>query len=133
MSDVALDPDRMEHRLRCLEAENGALRERIATLEILTGMDYRAPADLDLEPALERLLGVLLAHDRVPMKGLVQVCRRQGPYDEPSPRVVHVQISKLRRALERYDIEIDTLHGYGYAIPAFMKAHFDTVFGEART
>lgn len=130
MNDFTPDPDRISHRLRCLEAENAALRERIAILETLTGMDYRAPAVLGLEPALERILGVLLAHERVPLKSLVQAARRQGPYDEPTDRVVHVQIHKLRRALEPYGIGIDTLHSYGYAIPAFMKDRFDSAFGK---
>ncbi len=117
-----------------LEAENDELRERCRMLEEMVGMRIDAPVLLGLTGQEAALFGMLLKRDIVTkeaaMTGLYGT--RTGGGGDVQIKIVDVFICKLRKKLRRFDIEVETVWGRGYAMPATSRAIAQDLLTHAR-
>ena len=97
--------------------ENERLRERIAELERLLGMEFDAPPQLSLTTAEARVLGVLTQKGFATKDALMSALYWNRPDgDMPEIKIVDVFICKLRKKLTRFDLPIETVRGQGYRL-----------------
>ena len=106
-------------RCTVLEAENDELRERIIQLErALTAGYDRLPVG-GLTPTEAAVLAAIAASEagatKVRIFEAVYAMRHDG--EAPEMKIVDVYVCKIRRKLRAYDIEIDTVWGWGYRMP----------------
>jgi len=96
------------------------LREEIRQLRAeLYGHQWEPPRELDLTFAQKAVLRALIRWDRVlPLWFLFNATRLvPGSHgDEIDPKVLQVQMSKMRRKLRPFGLEIETAHGEGYVL-----------------
>lgn len=119
-------------RLEVVEAENEMLRERIAQLETLLCGDAAPPIQLGLTPSEGLVLGLLMQRDVATKDAVMAVLYRNRGRDEAEIKIVDVFICKMRRKLKPCEIEIKTLWGTGYALPAASKAKIKAMIAETR-
>lgn len=108
-------------RLRVVEAENAALRERVAVLErALTGC-RTLPLEWGLTGSEGRVVGVLLERELATTDAIMAAIYRNLGKDEADPKIVDVFICKIRKKLRPYGVAIETVWGRGYGIPAAQR------------
>jgi hypothetical protein len=103
------------------------LRDRVEELERILGTDRstanRLRTAFELTPDQGKMLGMLMARSSVTHESLYAVIYGAKPEcDQPEPKIVDVQICKLRARLKPYGFEIGTLWGEGYRLTPAMKA-----------
>lgn len=109
------------NRLEALENENDILREKVLLLEEqLIGMAV-LPIEWGLTATEQRLMGALLKRDTCTKEQLLAALMTVDHHDEPQIKIVDVFISKMRRKLRPFNIEIGTLWGRGYTIERGMR------------
>lgn len=123
-------PERLEialAKIRVVEAENDALRERVRVLEEeLRGRgknEETPPLSLGLTGQEGRLLMHLLARDLCSKEQLFMALYGDRPEaDEPEIKIIDVLVCKLRKKLQSENIAITTIWGHGYMIDGKNKA-----------
>jgi DNA-binding response OmpR family regulator len=97
------------------------LQEKICQLEReLYGKDYVPPIELRLSQTQAAMLGTLLRYDRVVSHELLFEATRtyRTTRIEPDPKLVHVQLFKLREKIRPFRLVIETVCGFGFRLSA---------------
>ena len=103
------------------------LRDRIDEFEQILGVDRalanRLRGALGISRDQARMLGLLLSRDVVTHEAMYAVLYGERPEcDQPGPKVMSVQVCKLRKALTPRSIEIKTHLGDGWQMLPEDKA-----------
>lgn len=119
-----------------LMTETQRLRDRIEELERVLGVDRSLTSKLrdvfGLEPGLSPILGMLMQRIFVSHSSLYTVLYANRPEcDWPEPKILDVQICKLRRKLKKIGASIDTRWGEGWMMTAANKAKVRDAIGRA--
>ena len=106
--------------------ENQRLRDRVEELEMLLGKDTSLASKLcaayQIEPEMADVLALIFNRNFVSHQSMFTVLFGARPdCDQPDPRVMDVQICKLRRKLRPYGITIKTQWGQGWSMPVASK------------
>lgn len=115
-----------------LEAENDALRDRLAMLEEAMGLRIETPLMLGLTGHEAKLFGILLKRDLVTKEAAMVAIYGDQPNSEVEIKIVDVFVCKARKKLKPYDIEIETVRGRGYRMPAASKANATVLLEQSR-
>jgi hypothetical protein len=110
-----------------LMTELQTLRDRVEELERAVGVDQglttRLRIAFGIEPALAPILGMLFKRNFVTHDSLYTVLYAgRLECDWPQPKIMDVQICKLRRKLKRFGIVIKTQWGEGWSMSVADKA-----------
>lgn len=102
------------------------LKSRIEELEGVLGVDRtysgRLKESFGVEPGLAPILGMLLKRNFVSHESLYIVLYCDRPEaDWPEPKVLDVQICKLRKRLKMFGLEIKTRWGEGWSMTVADK------------
>lgn len=105
-------------RIEVLEAENAAMRARIADLEAqLSAADgWRAPLEWQLTGKEAVIMGVLVSRTMATKDAFMAALYREFAKDEAEPKIVDVFICKARKKLRPFGIVIETVWGQGYRL-----------------
>jgi DNA-binding response OmpR family regulator len=116
-----------------LEAENEQLREKIARLEETLGTRIETPMVLRLTGQEAKMFGILLKRELVTKQQALDVLYGHlPPEDEAEAKIVDVFVCKMRKKLTPWQIEIETVWGRGYRMPAQSKAAAAALLEQAR-
>lgn len=116
-----------------LEIENESLRERIAALEETLGIRIETPLELGLSRQESKVFGILFKRELVTkVQGLDVLYGHLPEEDEAEIKIVDVFICKMRKKLKPYKIEIETVWGQGYRMPAASKAIAQALLDQSR-
>lgn len=110
-----------------LETENEELREKVRILEEAIGMRLEAPLIFQLTRHESMMFGVLFGSELVTKQHAMNALygdRIDENIDDPNLR--------LRKKLKPFDIEIETVWGQGYRMPAKSKAAAGVLLEQAR-
>lgn len=103
-------------RAALLEDENETLRERVRQLEAeLADVEF-VPVEWGLTASEATVLGVLVNRDVAGKDAILAGLYRDIGKDVADEQIVDVYISKLRRKLNPYGVEIKTWHGRGWRL-----------------
>lgn len=107
--------------------ETERLRDRVEELERVLGVDMSLTNRLrdvfGLEPGLSPILGMLMKRAFVSHASLYTVLYAGRPEcDWPKPKIMDVQVCKLRRKLRKHGVSIETRWGEGWMMTAADKA-----------
>ena len=106
-----------------LRAENDELGERVGQLErLLKYAAFWMPREFSLTRTEETVLGALMAHPVATRDHFMHALYNGRGDLEPDVKIVDIYISKLRRKLKSFGIEIKTEWGRGYALTQDSKA-----------
>lgn len=105
-------------RLEAMAAETQRLRDRIAVLEGMLGLDLRAPLEFRLTNLEARLFGVVLQRGMASRETLMAALYYDRPTDrdEPEIKIVDVVVCKIRKKLKPFGIDLLTIWGQGYRL-----------------
>lgn len=100
------------------EAEQEQLRTRVIELEALLGVGNddvsRLLTVLDATPQQCEIIGFMLRRAVATRDALLTVLFGNRPEcDHPEPKLIDVQMVKVKRALEKVGIKVQTEWGYG--------------------
>jgi two-component system cell cycle response regulator CtrA len=111
-------------RMQVLEAENTALRDRVAFLEQEIGLANAENAGLyfDLTPREAICFGVLLNNKAPRRSTFMAALYSDRADDEIEPKIIDVFICKIRKKMRPLGIEIKTHWGEAYEMPVESKA-----------
>lgn len=115
-------PQLDDEYVKAIEVENEQLRERVWQLEEICGMALNAPLELGLTPNEARLFGLLYKSELVTKAGAMVALYSDRPNEEPEIKIIDVFICKVRKKIERFGIEIETIWGLGYRMSPAAKA-----------
>lgn len=106
-----------------LEEENDILRERVRQLEKRLGESAtEIPIELCLSPHESAMLAHMMGRKMCSKNDLMAALYGNLPdVDEPEIKIVDVFICKIRKKLKPFQIEIKTVWGRGFALPAASK------------
>jgi len=107
-------------RLERLEIENEELREKVAYLSAALAPPMTLPIGLHLSPALEKVLRTIAGRDYA----TADMIHAALDWDKPEPnggRVAQVHVSRLRKRLKPFGIDIKSRYGLGYFIEPEAK------------
>lgn len=107
-------------RLEAQKEEIARLEERVAYLESALGMDFIAPVEWRLTTKESAVLGVIMAREIAPKNAILLAVYQE--MDQPEEKIVDVFVCKIRKKLEPFGIQIDTLWGRGYYLTVENKA-----------
>lgn len=111
-----------ERQVSQLRAENDELRERIRQLEESLIDKAEIPHCFGLTVSQARLLAFLLKRESAYLES-IRVALFGASVGEPqSANLVSVMICKIRQKLRPFGVEIKTIWGRGYFLPAESKA-----------
>lgn len=106
-----------------LEAENDALRSRIRLLEETIGTRIDVPLVFGLTGQEAKMFGILYKRELVTKQQALDALYGDRPEsDEAEIKIVDVFVCKMRKKMKPFDIQIETVWGRGYRIPAQSKA-----------
>lgn len=106
-----------------LEAENEALRDKLARLEETLGIRIETPLVLRLTGQEAKVFGILFKRELVTKVQALDVLYGHLPeQDEAEIKIVDVFVCKMRKKLKPFEIDIETVWGQGYRMPAQSKA-----------
>lgn len=111
-----------EHRTEALEARCAQLEEQVAMLERALGMDFLTPVEWRLTGQQMRLFGVLMTRELMTPAAAMAALLRDRIDDGPDPKIVDVQVCKMRKVLTPLGIVIQTRWGQGYFLSPEGKA-----------
>lgn len=124
----------VDARLEALEQENDRLRTELEALKESLGMRWLPPAELRLTGKEGAMLGRLLRGGPVSKNQFLSALYRdEGIFEKPEIKIIDVFICKLRKKLKPFEIEIHTIWGVGYQMPAPMIAKFNETWGGLKT
>lgn len=115
-----------------LQAENEALRDRLAMLEETIGLRLETPLVLGLTGQEAKLFGILVKRELVTKEAAMVAIYGNQPNTEVEIKIVDVFICKMRKKLKAYDIAIETVWGRGFLMPAASKANAAALLEQAR-
>jgi two-component system cell cycle response regulator CtrA len=118
--------------VQMLETENEELREKVRSLEETMGLRLDAPLIFQLTSHESRMFGALLKCElltRQHAMNALYACRVDA---EPEIKIIDVFICKLRKKLKPYEIEVETVRGRGYRMPAQSKTTARALLDQAR-
>jgi hypothetical protein len=100
------------------EAEQEHLRNRVIELEALIGVGNddisRILTVVDLTPQQAQIVGFMLRRAVATRDALLTVLFGNRPEcDHPEPKLIDVQMVKVKRALDKAGIKVQTEWGYG--------------------
>lgn len=100
------------------EAEQEALRTRIIELEALIGIGNddvsRLLTVLDATPQQCEIIGFMMKRAVATRSALITILYGNRPQcDYPDPKLIDVQMIKVKRALDKVGIKVHTEWGYG--------------------
>ena len=107
-----------------LEAENELLREKVIALEEILGLRIETPLVLGLTSHEAKMFGILLKREIVTKEAAMAALYGDRPNGdgEVEIKIVDVFVYKARKKLKPFQIEIETVRGRGYRMPAASKA-----------
>ncbi len=108
--------------VQTLETQNDELRGRIEQLEELLGMRIEAPIEFGFTGAEARLFGLLTRVELVTKEKAMFALYATRIDAEPEIKIIDVFVCKMRKKLEPYKIEINTVWGQGYRLSPETKA-----------
>jgi hypothetical protein len=109
-------------RVRWLEAEVERLTDRNELLEMELGVSTDVlPLQLGLTGTEDKFLRLLLG-SKNPVMRATALTVLYGNADEPGSNILNVFISKIRKKLDAYGIEITTIWGRGWCLEPDMKS-----------
>lgn len=113
-----------EARARVLEKENDELRERVENLmDALVGADP-LPIEWGLT-AQESIVACVIMNREMATKEAIMVALYGGRCDEGAePKIVDVFVCKIRKKIERFGVNIQTVRGQGYCVDADTRAKY---------
>lgn len=122
----------LETEARVLRRENEALRDRVTWLERCVFGSDASYAFFGLPNVEERALAALMARPLLTRDQLHTVIYGDRlEADQPEPQVIESHVSKLRKKLRAFGVEITSRRFQGYAIPPASKALVRTLVGQA--
>lgn len=95
------------------------LEEQVRQLkDELNAAEYVAPRELALSMAQTRMIGIMLRHDRVVTpEALFNATRsHMTRRTEHDSKLMQVNVWKLREKLKRFNMEIETVYGFGWRL-----------------
>lgn len=99
------------------------LRARISQLEaVLFGGRFVPPVELRLTGSEAAVVAALYSREHCTKDAIMAALYRNLAKDEAEIKIVDVFICKVRKKLKPFGIEITTIWGQGYAMPAASKA-----------
>lgn len=100
------------------------LEDRIDQLESAMGLDFLTPVEWGLTGQMMRLFGCLMARELMTSDAAMAAMYgdRANGDDEPQPKIVDVQICKMRARLKPFGISIETRWGQGHYLTPETKA-----------
>lgn len=121
-----------EARIEALEAERLRLEGRIEQLEAALGLGFLTPVEWGLTGQMTRLFGCLMTRELMTTDAAMAAMYRErvGADDEPDPKIVDVQICKMRARLKPFGLSIETRWGQGYFLTAGTKDAVRAMMGE---
>jgi DNA-binding response OmpR family regulator len=108
--------------VEAIEAENDQLREKIRMLEEAMGLRIEAPLVFQLTRHEAMMFGILFKRELVTKQLAMDALYGDRIDIEPEIKIIDVFVCKLRKKLKRFDIEVETVWGQGYRMPAQSKA-----------
>ena len=119
MQDLERTNGRLQRLVDELECERDDARARIAQLEeALFRPDFRFPVEWKLTRQEVTLLGALLASGDAVLTRAAMMSALYASDDWAVPKIIDVLICKMRTKLKPYGIEVETVWGRGYRLPA---------------
>jgi predicted transcriptional regulator len=124
---AAMPPERTEDVRGAAATELANLRERVETLEFIlreTETKRSNTEDLLLGVAHmsrteSQIMAALLDRGRASRQAIYsRIYGNRNEADQAEPKIVDVMICKLRKKLKVYDVEVNTIWGYGYELDA---------------
>jgi two-component system cell cycle response regulator CtrA len=103
--------------------ENVMLRERVAALEAELIEARPLPIEWQLTAQECRVFGTLVNRE-LATKSAIMTALYHDRDDEAEEKIVDVFICKIRKKLKRFNIEIKTVWGQGYCLPAAERARY---------
>lgn len=110
--------------VRVIEAENDALRARVAALEAELTAGFVAPIEWRLTSQEAIVFRVMVARPLATKEAILTALYRDLNRDEAEPKIVDVFICKLRKKTRPFGIEIRTHWGQGFSLPDDVRARF---------
>lgn len=106
-----------------------SLRDRVWELEEelrrlkadFHGDRYAPPAEWGLTQSEASIFGTLVANTEMTKEMALHALLRVGADKEPDIKIVDVFICKMRPKLKRFNVEIKTLWGRGYALDTALR------------
>jgi two-component system cell cycle response regulator CtrA len=120
----------VDARLDALEDDNDRLRERIAQLEDLMGMNIEVPLEWGLTGHERAVFGVIMARTIATKDAIMAGIYRDTAKEEAEIKIVDVFVCKIRKKLKPFAIDIETVWGVGYRLSAATKAAVRAQMGE---
>ena len=113
MSDIAL--------VRRMREENDELAERILQLEeILYGKCETYQHDYGLTMGEAVVFSVIVSRDLAPREAILSAIQHRFGKD-PHHKIIDVHMSRLRRKLARFGIEVKTIRGVGFMLDRHVR------------
>lgn len=121
-----------EQRIEALEAQIERLEEQVAALESALGLDFLTPIEWRLTAQQTRLFGVLMARELMtPAAAMAALMKDRGADGGPEPKIIDVQVCKMRKRLGPIGIQIETRWGQGYFLAPETKQRVRSILGES--
>jgi two-component system cell cycle response regulator CtrA len=112
-----------EDYIAALEAENDALRAKVADMERMFGFRNSVPYIFGLTTSEGKVLSLLIERaDANKHQLLTAVMADRVQEEEPEMKIIDVYICKIRNKLKPFGIESETMWGRGYRLPSAEKA-----------
>jgi len=118
--------------VQMLETENEELREKIRALEETMGLRLEAPLVFQLTAYESKMLGALFKCEMLTKQHAMNALYSDRVDLEPDIKIVDVFISRLRKKLKPFAVEVETVWGQGYRMPARSKAAVAALLDQAR-
>lgn len=122
----SVTPDALSRLNRKLREENEALREQIAYLQAALMGPEELPLEWGLTKTEQRIVRVCLTRDIATKEAIATAL--YWDKDEPEDAIsnIRVHLSKIRRKLKPFGIEIKTSWGNGFYVPSGIRERFQS-------
>jgi two-component system cell cycle response regulator CtrA len=106
--------------IAALERRIDELENRVRMLEEIAGARLDAPLEFGLTRNESVIFGLLVKNVMVRRSGMMEALYMHKQ-DEAEIKIVDVWVCKMRQKLKPWGIQIETVWGRGYAMPAASK------------
>lgn len=118
------EPETESSREAALKAALQRAQDRIVELEAALGMGFLTPLEWGLTGQQVRLFGCLMARELMTTAaGMAAMYGDVSSDGLPDPKIIDVQICKMRARLKDFGVVIKTRWGEGYYLEPTMKDH----------